>query len=545
MAKKLKLWLVFLFPIIVSSFVLFARDAFYFSPNNNDLYVEIKPNSVFFVCHAYFVLFSSYALFYVASLINKKVFAVTLAGLMYATSFVYMAHFFITGQYIHQNSIFVVLDTNILEIMDFFRALTFTTVLKTVLLAAFYIAVPVMLLRGIFPLDAFQRKKTAFGLFLIALLGTAGLEFISVYSGFEPFTQVAFAVSEYTQGIKRIKKTADMLVDEKIAGITSSVPAETQETYVIVIGESASRLYHPLYIENPLAPSPLKDMGIKIFNNVFSAAAITEASFEAMFYKPLPSEETRKYLTFPDFLKSAGFKTFWLSNQFRIGESDNLTGLLANRSDTAVFTNTSDSYQKNYSHVPLDEELIPHFEAALNDPAPKKVIFVHLFGSHLPFFRRFPADLKIEEENPNFAPALRKSSLTASEFKEKMDYSKSLYYTDTLLKQMIRDLERKGGYTSLIYFSDHGTDPVVSMNRTDDSVVLSIPFFVWTSPAYDRFNTEKVAQMAAAANTEYVTNRLFSTLADWMNLNRPALTPETDSLFSPKLAPLPSEPQKQ
>ena len=532
MPKMLKHYLLFLFPFIVSSVVLFDRDSFYFAPNNDDMYVEIKPSGVFYLCYAYFSLFFAYAVFYVSSLINKKSCTVALAATMYATSFIYTAHFFITGQFIHQNSVFVLFDTNVLEAADFLRALTFAAIAKTVLLTAVYIAFPVVLLRHTFPLPAFQKKKTAFSVFAFSVLAAAGLEKICVHSNLEPFTRALCAVAEYRTDVNRIKRMKETLYSGKIPEITSAVPEETPETYVIVIGESASRLYHPFYTQEAIAPSPLKDLNLKIFNNVSAAATITEASLEAVFFKPFPSGESGTFLSFPDFLKGAGFKTFWLSNQFRIGKSDNVSGLLSERADETVFTNTTDSYQKNFSHVPLDEKLIPHFENALNDPARKKVVFVHLFGSHLPYFRRFPADLKIEGEDESFAGTVRRTAASNNAFKERMAYTKSLYYTDTLLKRMIRTLSQKGSYASLIYFSDHGADPENGLNRTDDSALLAVPFFVWTAPEYDAFNATKVKQMSAAAGKKYNTKRLFSTLADWMNLTQPALTAKRDSLFS-------------
>ena len=61
MPKMLKHYLLFLFPFIVSSVVLFDRDSFYFAPNNDDMYVEIKPSGVFYLGYAYFSLFFAYA----------------------------------------------------------------------------------------------------------------------------------------------------------------------------------------------------------------------------------------------------------------------------------------------------------------------------------------------------------------------------------------------------------------------------------------------------------------------------------------------------
>ena len=78
----------------------------------------------------------------------------------------------------------------------------------------------------------------------------------------------------------------------------------------------------------------------------------------------------------------AGFKTFWISNQFSRGYHDNMTSVLAHDAKVVNFINNSD---KSYIAEKLrdshyDEKLLSPIRQALRDQAHKKIIFVHLLS---------------------------------------------------------------------------------------------------------------------------------------------------------------------
>ena len=539
MSSKVKVFLLYLFPFFISAFVLFDRPFFYFSPQDPrdaNLYYEIDITAVFYICYAYFSVMFCYALLYATSFFRSKKVLFTLSFLLYFFSYVYVMHFTLAGFLIHYNSILAVFDSNVPEIKDFWSALSTGSILIALLLSILYCGAYIFLTRGVKTEDLRiqNRKKLAGGAFVFCLIGTVLLEKGSFFSNLEPFVLPVTSFVRYREEETNISKILSTIDSDLFSSVKSSVPKEEKETYVVVIGESASRDLHPLYSPDAVAPSPLKDEKLYVFDRIYAPAPITMLSlFQVFFINP----EKGKTVDFIDLAKKAGFKTFWLSNQFRSGNvGDNPTAALSRRADVSEFINNANPDLKNYSDMPLDENLLPRFQEALADPAPKKVIFLHLFGSHAPYSRRFPPNMEIKSPNPDFENVVNKKARVAKQRDEVRSYAKSMYYTDTVLKKMIETLKAQSGYTTLLYFSDHGANPRASLNRNPkDKSILEVPFFLWASERYKDANARKLKNAAAAKDKLYKMDRLFFTLADWMNLSHPKLTIKKDSLFSPDL----------
>src|SRR5512133_3800890 len=81
--------------------------------------------------------------------------------------------------------------------------------------------------------------------------------------------------------------------------------------------------------------------------------------------------------------KKAGYKTFWISNH---GTRSGIISLFASHADVVEFTNRGGSRGEGS----LDEVLMPSFEQALDDPAPLKLILVHMLGGHPAYNFRYP-----------------------------------------------------------------------------------------------------------------------------------------------------------
>ena len=539
MSAKINTFLLYLFPFAVSAFTLFDRPFFYFSaqdPRNTAMYYEIDITAVFYICYAYFAAMFCYVLMYLSALFNSKKFIAVVSALVYTASYIYVLHFLLTGFHIHYNSVFALFDTNVPEAKEFLQTLKASDIAKAVFLTLAYAGVWGGLINRINKdgLKIKHRKKLAAAAFVFCLIGAALLEKHSFFSNLEPVLSPVQAFVAYRREEQNIARIIDKIDPSLMDGIKSGVEKNINETYVVVIGESASRDLHPLYAEDAVASSPLNKKNLILFNKIYASAPITMLSlFQALFINP----EKNKTVDFVDLAKKAGFKTFWISNQFRASSfGDNPTAVLSRRADKASFINHSNPDIKNYADMPLDENLLPPFQDALNDPAAKKIIFLHLFGSHAPYENRYPENMNIENKNPDFEKGVQKRTPLEKQRKEVRAYAKSMYYTDTVLKQIIEKLNDKGGYSSLIYFSDHGANPKAAMNRNpDDKSILEVPFFLWASSDYKNLNKEKIKNAENARNKLYRMDRLKFTLADWMNLSHPLLSIETDSLFSPKL----------
>lgn len=74
----------------------------------------------------------------------------------------------------------------------------------------------------------------------------------------------------------------------------------------------------------------------------------------------------------------AGFRTYWLSNQARLG-----------RYDTSVTAMANMAHFKTWADAPYDEALLPLLDAALAEPG-RKVVFLHINGNHDNYCTRYP-----------------------------------------------------------------------------------------------------------------------------------------------------------
>ena len=154
--------------------------------------------------------------------------------------------------------------------------------------------------------------------------------------------------------------------------------------------------------------------------------------------------------------QAAGFQTFWLSNQ----DDAYLSSLFGSFAHHAVYSNK----RSGRSSTMKDEAVLPHFKAALAHPAPRKLIVVHLIGSHPNYAARYPerfaqfpshnaqAEAKITQQL-NQADA----SLWVQEQRD--DYDNSVLYQDWLFGQILQQVKQNGAENKAVVFvSDHGNE---------------------------------------------------------------------------------------
>ena len=118
----------------------------------------------------------------------------------------------------------------------------------------------------------------------------------------------------------------------------STLENSPYDDYVIVLGESARKDYHHAYgypIENTPFMSNSKGILIDGFR---SAGTNTVSSLRLMLTLPNKEKWEPNYnLSLIDLVKSAGIKTYWLSNQGMLGEFDTPVSSLASKADETIF----------------------------------------------------------------------------------------------------------------------------------------------------------------------------------------------------------------
>ncbi|OOF45725.1 phosphoethanolamine transferase [Rodentibacter trehalosifermentans] len=228
----------------------------------------------------------------------------------------------------------------------------------------------------------------------------------------------------------------------------STLENSRYDDYVIILGESARKDYHHAYgypVHNTPFMSNAKGTLIDGFR---SAGTNTVASLRLMLTLPNKEKWEPNYaLSLVDLVKSAGIKTYWLSNQGLLGEFDTPVSSLASKSDETLFLKKGGSFNStNYS----DFDLLPQLSQVLASPIQgKRFIVLHIYGAHPLACDRvedYPKIFKEEDIDPRYA------YLNC--------YISSIKKTDDLLKQIYEQLQENEQKThrtfSMIYFSDHG-----------------------------------------------------------------------------------------
>lgn len=251
-------------------------------------------------------------------------------------------------------------------------------------------------------------------------------------------------------------KIGDVAKSEKAAVAADNFP-QTPRTVVVVVGESENRR---VFDEN------MDDFRQKtaFLKNapVFVSDAYSKIASTALIVKSVLMPDDAGWIAA---YKKAGFKTFWLSNQFKSSKVDDLICAATRNFDVRRYYNFSmraDLFE--YASSQFDEVLIDPLKSALNDKADKKLIFLHLFGSHFPFSKRYP---------------------NAREKTFPEQYSASARYTNTVLARILEQTQAASQNTAVLYFSDHGTNPRSQLRRSDDDPeVNQVPMFLWFSDGY-------------------------------------------------------------
>lgn len=287
-------------------------------------------------------------------------------------------------------------------------------------------------------------------------------------------------------------------------------------TVVVVIGESASKYHQGLYgysrQTNPLLNS-IRDQ-LYIFDSVISPHSHTNPTLSKVltFANHEDMEPLYKKQTMVEYMKNAGFKTFWLSNQEFSDYHTTISTSIAVESDWYFFT-----FDKNNPLISYDGNLLKPFDVALDDRADKKFIILHLMGSHSDKATRYPEQFNIYTTD---------DSIVKQEFHRPCPLSvinahdNSVVYTDWLLSEIIERLRNKNTNCCMLYFSDHGEEIFDYRDfwghaEANASIYMfDIPFILWLSDDYKVFNKSLVNNLPNYLTRRYQTDDVIHSIID-------------------------------
>lgn len=431
---------------------------------------------------------------------------ITVVGLLiWLTALPGFGYFLIYRQELTQSLMMIIFESNRAESTEYLQNYFSLKILLGFLLFA---AIPLYLWSKIKSLPAKNERSVLAGALIISIIFfspvkkafseqslDAGYGRAAYHLGVAPPWQLVIGFQRYQTELKEVE--SNLLNLSKIPPLTNLKEATKPlpTTVVLVIGESTNRLHMSLYgyarDTNPKLQSIRNEL--VLFDNVFASRPNTIESLQQVltfanqqhpdWYKTKPS--------LISLMKQAGYKTYWITNQQTLTARNTMLTTFAKQTDTQVFLNTS-RRQNAYS---FDEKVLPPYLETLAKQDEKKLIVVHLLGTHMKYAYRYPENYDYFKDNRGVA-----AGLSSSKVQTVNEYDNAVRYNDEIVYQLITALKKQQQHSLLVYFSDHGDDVYDSATHDFQGrnearptyPMYAIPFIVWHSANW--FSADKLRQ---------------------------------------------------
>lgn len=294
----------------------------------------------------------------------------------------------------------------------------------------------------------------------------------------------------------------------------------------IIIGEAFAKSHCSLYgyekETNPRLKDLSEDSSLFVFQNVVAPATHTLQAFQYILNTYQKGHEAEynfaDCITIPNVARYAGYKTYWLSNQSKHGQNDNLVGEFADLCDEEYFVDNKFAGLNRWSK---DESVLPPLRQMLaNDHSEHKFFFIHLMGSHFNCRARYTDAFDIFKEK-DYLSFPQKQRIKLAE------YDNSVLYNDYVVRNIIELF--KDRVSVVIYFPDHGMDIYETSDdwcghaRDNDSVSYrtgqQIPFMVYLSRSFKQHHPFISKKMALNIDNKFCTDKLIYTVMHIMGIN--------------------------
>lgn len=394
-------------------------------------------------------------------------------------TFFKLAFYFLYNVKPSVSALFVVFETNFNETKEYLNQYLSFPVISL----GIFIFLPLLFTIAFFirkPNAAFFSHFNKTGLFkkIIFAFLVVGCGYIIhwKFSQENLFLKGYYSFKEYREFKELIKSTISKSTSNYFQAVSKE--DSTTETLVVVIGESTTKWHMQLYgYERETNPKLNKIANeLLIFEDVISPHVHTILSLEktltfATFEDPKPVPNA----SIIQMANEAGFETYWISNQQPIGVYESLSTMIANAAKHKYFMAT-----EGYKYTIHDEALLPVLEDVLEENPKKKVVFVHLIGTHVAYRKRYPKEYDVFYKNSR--PSL---SAEANEYIN--NYDNAVRYNDYIVREIIEMIRPLKGQSAMVYFSDHGDDVFDVGDKLGHNEynatppMYEVPFILWAS----------------------------------------------------------------
>ncbi len=479
-----------------------------------------------------------------------KPLSVMIGVLLWLTSLVSIAYFCIYGQEFSQSVIFTIFESNPAESQEFiaqyfvwwmipvFAAHTFAAwllwrrVTPVALPAgkAVLVSILILLVLFIFPFFKYRYIDQKPMGDTVEKLQTKVEPAVpwQLFIGYMQYREQLANMQDLLEGNAQIPPL------ENLQDSNANQPA----TLVLVIGESTNRQHMSLY-GYPRKTTPLLDAmkdDLLIFQKVIGPRPYTiEALQQVLTFADQKNPDL--YLTKPSIMnvmKQAGYKSFWITNQQTMTRRNTMLTTFSKQTDKQVYLN----HTRLQNSRQYDGDVLAPFAEALQDPAPRKFIVLHLLGTHMKYKYRYPDEYIHFKDNAGLAPVLNDDKVEVINA-----YDNAVLYNDYVVANIIKQYKASQQSGFLVYFSDHGEDVYEApgyniLGRNEASPTLpmyAVPFLLWTTPDW---RAKLPAISDEVLERPYNTANFIHTWADLAGLKFKEFEPEK-SLINPDFKTVP------
>lgn len=303
---------------------------------------------------------------------------------------------------------------------------------------------------------------------------------------------------------------------------TGPASASTQETYVLVLGETArfDRWTVNGY-DRDTSPNLLKarqNGELVSMRDMITPRTFTMGSIPIYLSGRDIMREGATQKSLISAFREAGFKTYFLSTQVKKSFLNNVTTMFAAEADVQQYFESDESLGLFY-----DDALLAPFKNILQEKSPKKLIVLHTMGSHAIYTARYPKTFE------KFPVSIDGKAVAAGEQLDDIQaasnaFDNSIRFTDHVLGEIMQALTALEGNAAMIYGSDHGeTLPTKLCKFIGHGVVneenLRVPYFVWANQAYRQAHAGKWQNLLKNEDKATMTTSNFATVLDMAGIS--------------------------
>ncbi|BAN51056.1 hypothetical protein PCA10_53240 [Metapseudomonas resinovorans NBRC 106553] len=461
---------------------------------------------------------------------RTRAIAAGLGALLWVASLPAFGYFLVYGQEFSQSVIFIMFESNVAEGAEY-MAQYFAWWMVPAFLG--YAAGAVLLWTRLRPVHLPRRTALVASVGLLAgLVGYPAVKqsvveptFESALNNFEKRMEPAVPwqlVVGFRQYSQQLEEMNQLLADNaRIAPLANlkDANADLPATLVLVLGESTNRQRMSLY-GYPRQTTPNLDRirdQLDVFDNVITPRPYTiEALQQVLTFADENNPDY--YLSQPSLLnmmKQAGYKTFWITNQQTLTKRNTMLTTFSQQADEQFYLNNN----RNQNARQYDDDVLPPFEKVLADPAPRKLIVVHLLGTHMSYSRRYPSSYERFTDRQG-VPA----NVTDDQLPTYNSYDNAVLFNDHVVSSLIQRFSDSRANGFLLYLSDHGEavfDPehpnVLGRNEAAPTAPMyTIPFMLWRSPQWRATHPQA---LDASLGRPYSSANFIHTWADLAGLS--------------------------